>query len=223
MSVRGVLAPIIVRSEGDVFVIVAGERRYRAAKLAGIDTIPARIYQLTDNESAEITLTENVGREDLNPIDLAHGFQDLMNRLGITGKELARRVGVDATTVTRTIRLLRLPDDIRRQIASGEVSSHVAREVARIPDETTQRHVLKKARRNSLTGTQTEELVRSVVGNKRPSRPRRKDKTLSFPLEGGRTWRVLVKPKTTYAELEQDVIQLLEEIRTRRSARVSID
>ena len=215
---KGMLAPIVVRWKdgNDRFVVVAGERRFRAAKRAGLISIPAFIHQLTDDEAAEICLTENVSREDLNPMELAQGFDDLKKRLSITYAEVAKRVGVDPSTVTRAVRLLKLPGDIQTQIASGDLSPRAGRELARLPDANTQRAVLQTAREQAMTAEQTEELVKRRVGTKRQAAV-----NTSFDTEYGKVV-IVVENDATYHHVEEALKQAIEEVRLRINNRVTL-
>lgn len=168
----GMIEPIVVRSiDADTnFELVAGERRFRAATIAKLEEIPVRIMNLSDAQVSEVQLAENLAREDLNPIDLAQAFRDVMDKTGHSAKDLAKRVGVDPTTITRTLRLLTLPTDVRETIASGQLSPAIAREVARIKDGPTQRMLLSKAQSENLSAADVAELVKEIVGTKRVSR-----------------------------------------------------
>ncbi len=123
----GVVQPILLRRVGDRFQLVAGERRWRAAKTVGLESIPAVVRDLSDREALELSLTENLLREDLNPMDVAHGLRTLQDKYGLTHEEIAGRLGVNRSTVTNTIRLLRLPSDIQEMVSRGELSGGHAR------------------------------------------------------------------------------------------------
>ncbi len=119
----GLVQPVLVRKVQERYQLVAGERRWRAAREAGLESIPAVVRELSDREALELALTENLLREDLNPMDVAHGFKALQEKYGLTHEEVAARLGVDRSTVTNTIRLLRLPAEIQEMIARGEVTA----------------------------------------------------------------------------------------------------
>jgi ParB family chromosome partitioning protein len=118
----GVVQPIVVRDAGDGYEIVAGERRWRAARLAGLRTIPAIVRSADDRELLILALAENVAREDLNPIDQARAYAVLADELDLTQTEIARRVGKSRPAVANTMRLLELPDDVLELIAAGDLS-----------------------------------------------------------------------------------------------------
>jgi len=118
----GVVQPIVVRDVGDGYEIVAGERRWRAARMAGLRTIPAIVRTADDRELLILALAENVAREDLNPIDQARAYAVLADELDLTQTEIARRVGKSRPAVANTMRLLELPDDVLDLVAGGELS-----------------------------------------------------------------------------------------------------
>lgn len=133
---HGVLAPITVR-QGDngYFQIVAGERRWRAARRAGLDTIPAMVIEADDRTMMELALIENLQREDLNPLEEAEGYQALIDQFGMTQETVAERVGKSRSAVANSLRLLSLPEEIGTMVAEGRLSSGHARAVLSIQDE----------------------------------------------------------------------------------------
>lgn len=135
-SVRasGILQPILVRRVGDKFELLAGERRWRAAQLAGLTQIPALVRAVSDDESAVIGLVENLQREDLNAIEKAQGFQLLMKRLATTQEGLAARVGLERSTVANFLRLLDLPDAVQAHVSRGTLSMGHARALLSLGD-----------------------------------------------------------------------------------------
>ena len=116
----GVVQPILVRKVGDRFQIVAGERRWRAAKLAGLERVPAVVRSLSDRDTLQLALTENMMREDLNPLDVARGMEAMIQRFAFRHEEIAQRLGVDRSTVTNTLRLLKLPEEVQDLLQEGE-------------------------------------------------------------------------------------------------------
>jgi ParB family transcriptional regulator, chromosome partitioning protein len=135
---HGVMQPIVVRRSTDRYVLIAGERRWRAASLAGLAAIPAIVREVSDKEVLELTLIENVQREDLNPIETAEAFARLANEAGLTHEQIANRTGKDRTTVTNLLRLLRLPKEIQERIETGELSPGHARALLKLPTESSQ-------------------------------------------------------------------------------------
>jgi ParB family transcriptional regulator, chromosome partitioning protein len=123
----GVIQPVVVRPHGQEFQLVVGERRWRAAKQAGLDRIPAIIRNTTDAESLELALVENILREDLNPIEEAEGYQRLLAEFGWTQEELGRRLGRDRSSIANSLRLLRLPEGIQDDLRAGRLTMGHAR------------------------------------------------------------------------------------------------
>lgn len=128
-SVRqnGILQPLLVSPRGDGFELVAGERRLRAARLAGLQTVPVFVREVAASESLKLSILENVQREDLNPMDEARGYRRLIDEFGMTQQELAERLGRSRSAVANALRLLNLPEEMQRRIESGELTSGHAR------------------------------------------------------------------------------------------------
>lgn len=115
----GVIQPVLVRRYGGSYQLIAGERRWRAARLAGLERIPAIVREATDAQSLELALVENLLREDLNPMEAAEAYQKLLAQFGWTQEELAQRIGKDRTSIANSLRLLRLPDEIQADLRAG--------------------------------------------------------------------------------------------------------
>ena len=118
----GVIQPIIVRRTGDAYELIAGERRWRSAKQAGLATIPAVVRDVTNAESLELALVENLLREDLNPIEAAEGYRQLLADFGWTQEQLGQRIGKDRSSIANALRLLRLPEPIQEDLRSGRLT-----------------------------------------------------------------------------------------------------
>src|SRR3989449_1701307 len=127
IKASGVIQPIIVRRVGGTYQLIAGERRWRAAKQAGLERIPAIVREATDAQSIELALVENLLREDLNPIEAAQAYQKLLAEFGWTQEELAQRIGKDRTSIANCLRLLRLPEEIQTDLRSGRLTMGHAR------------------------------------------------------------------------------------------------
>jgi ParB family chromosome partitioning protein len=123
----GVIQPIIVRQSGDGYQLIAGERRWRAARQAGLDRIPAIVREATDADSLELALVENLLREDLNPMEEAEAYRHLLSQFGWTQEQLAQRIGRDRTSIANALRLLRLPDEIQADLRGGRLTMGHAR------------------------------------------------------------------------------------------------
>lgn len=166
---HGLLQPILVIPiENGRFQIVHGERRYRACKLLGLETIRTEIQELTDKEILEIQIVENLQREDLNPIEEAGAFQMMVDFLGYTHGEIAEKIGKSREYVTNKLRLLNLPNDLQRGVARRNFSEGHARAVLSINNIEKQREVCRQISINKLNVRETEQLIRRLKGNNVP-------------------------------------------------------
>ncbi len=161
----GVLQPVLVRPVGDEFEIVAGERRWRAAKRAGLQSIPALVRETTDDASLEQALVENLHREDLNPLEEAAAYQQLLEDFGLTHEELAARMGKSRAAITNTLRLFQLPAGIQRLVADGQLSAGHARALLGTPDRAFQESLAKRAVAEGWSVRAVEEAVRARGGD----------------------------------------------------------
>lgn len=167
---KGVIQPLVVRQNAGIYELVAGERRFRAAKMAGLERVPIRIIEVTDDaDLLELSLIENLQRHDLNPIDLAEGYRKLHQRWGLTQEQIARRIGKERTTIANTIRLLDLPETIRESVRKREISPGHAKAILSIDSIARQSAVWKKVVSGNLSVRQTEELARAVTSESRRS------------------------------------------------------
>ena len=146
---NGVVQPIVLRRVGDRYQIVAGERRWRASQKAGLRKIPAVVREVSDEKLLELALIENIQRQELNPIEEAAAYRKLIDTLGLTQEAVAERVGKDRTVITTAMRLLRLPDDIRRKIENGQLSAGHGRALLTLEDPKMQRALAQAAIDNS--------------------------------------------------------------------------
>lgn len=163
----GVLQPVVVRPRDGGYELVAGERRLRAAKLAGLATIPAIVREGDDTESLREALIENIHREDLSPLELAAAFQELLEDLGVTQEMLAERLGYSRAHVANTIRLLSLPGDVQRLLAEDRIQAGHARALLGLPDDEARSTLALRAAAEALSVRQVEDLVRRYT--ERPS------------------------------------------------------
>jgi ParB family chromosome partitioning protein len=159
----GVLQPIVVRRLNGGYELVAGERRLRAARLAGLATVPAIIRTTDDTESLREALIENIHRQDLSALEQAAAFQELQDDLGVTQEELAERLGHSRSHVANTIRLLNLPPDVQRMLAEGSLTAGHARALLSLEDPEAQTALGLRIAAEGLSVRQTEELVRSYA------------------------------------------------------------
>lgn len=147
----GMLQPILVRPMGLTYQIVAGERRWRAARMLGLDEVPVIIRELSDEETMAIALIENLQRENLNPIEEASGYAQLMDKFDMTQDEVAKRVGRSRSAVANALRLLHLPDEIRQMVEDGELSAGHGRALLAISDEKLMHDTAVKASQGKLS------------------------------------------------------------------------
>ncbi|MEW6675877.1 MAG: ParB/RepB/Spo0J family partition protein [Nitrospirota bacterium] len=160
---RGVIQPIIVSRVGDgTFRLVTGERRWRAATIAGLKKIPAMIKDIASRDSLEIALIENIQREDLNPIETAEAFSRLMNEFNLTQEELSYKVGKDRATVANYLRLLKLPDEIKSLIYDGSLSMGHAKAILAIDGRTNQIEAARKIIKKGLSVREAEALSKRL-------------------------------------------------------------
>ena len=165
---NGIIQPLVVRPRDGRYQLVAGERRWRAARLAGITEVPVSVQDIPDDRLLEITLVENIQREDLNPIEVAHAFDRLARDLDLSHDEIARRTGKDRTSITNTLRLLKLPADIQALVAEHRLSMGHARAILGLPTEDLQRQVAEKASSQGLSVRQVERLVQKMGSARDP-------------------------------------------------------
>src|SRR5262245_23240426 len=159
----GVLQPIVVRKAGTGFELIAGERRLRAAKLAGLATVPAVIRESDDTESLREALIENIHREDLNPIELAEAFRELLDELGLRQETLAERLGMSRSHIANTIRLLQLPPDVQLLVAEGRIQAGHGRTLLSLGDADAQRTLATRIAAEDLSVREAVELVRNYL------------------------------------------------------------
>jgi ParB family chromosome partitioning protein len=163
ISANGVVQPLIVRPKQNRFELIAGERRWRAAQRAGLTRIPAIVRQVSDDKVLELALIENIQREDLNPIEEARAYKNLIDTVGLTQEVVAERVGRDRSYVTNFLRLLRLPDDIQELVQMGRLSTGHARTLLSLPDIAAQRRLARKIIERDLSVRATEQTVRQLT------------------------------------------------------------
>lgn len=156
---HGVVQPVLVAPAGEEYVLVAGERRYRAAKLAGLSTIPAVARELDRSTMLQIALIENLQREDLNPVEEASAYRQLIEQFNFTQEELAHRLGKSRSAIANTMRLLSLPAEVKEALARGEISAGQARPLLRLPEEGSQRELAQQIIREGLTARAVEKLA----------------------------------------------------------------
>ena len=226
IRIHGLIQPLTVRrlSTG-YYQIIAGERRWRAAKDAGLSEVPVVIIEADDKKVMEIGLIENLQREDLNPAEEARGYRTLMEEYGLTQEQVAQQMGKSRPAITNTLRLLALPDEVLALMEEGTLSAGHARAILGAPSPALQREAAKKVIKDQLSVRQTEALVK-VMQKGKPDKPKPAEESLSLylgelekDLAGrlGRKVKIAHKGKKGRIELEyyseQDLETLLELLR----------
>jgi ParB family chromosome partitioning protein len=209
IAVHGIIQPVVVRALADGgYQMIAGERRLRAARIAGLETVPAIVRESDDGEtSLELALIENIQRENLNPIETALAYRELIDRFGLTHEAVARQVGKSRVAVSNSLRLLDLAPDTRQAIVEGRISEGHGRALAAITIPDLQHAVLNVVLERGLSVRQTEELVR----RKREEQPSRERRPLSPDLQD------------LEAQLRGVLATRVGIVRTRRGGRLVID
>lgn len=180
VSIRehGVLQPLLVSHEPQTggYILIAGERRLRAARLAGLDTVPVMIRQTSDQQRLELALIENVQRADLTPLETAAAYHQLIEEFGLTHEEVAQRVGKSREAVTNTHRLMRLPDEVKLGLAQGMITEGHARALLGLESRPEALiDVYRLVVKNRFSVRQTEAYVKELMGGRRPQKTARKD------------------------------------------------
>ncbi|ANX00099.1 chromosome partitioning protein ParB [Thermoclostridium stercorarium subsp. leptospartum DSM 9219] len=175
---HGVVQPIIVKKQDKGYTIIAGERRWRAAKLAGLKTIPAIVKDLSSRETMEIALIENLQREDLNPIEEAEAYQKLMDEHGLTQEALSKLVGKSRAAIANSVRLLSLPDKIKDMLINEQLTPGHARALITVEDPERQIKLAEEIIEKDLSVRETEKLVNERKNEKKQKRKAAKDPTI---------------------------------------------
>lgn len=177
VSIRqsGVVQPILVRPRGDRFQIIAGERRWRAAREAGLATVPVAVREVPDTELLELALVENIQRQELTPLEEAQAFQKLQTEFHLTQEDIARRVGRERSTVANTLRLLRLPRELRELVGAGRLEAGHARALLALAGADEQVALGQEAARKGLSVREVERRVALARAPRKSTPPRRKD------------------------------------------------
>lgn len=169
---HGVIQPLIVAESGsEKYTLIAGERRLRASQLAGLETVPVIIRQATDREMLEIALIENVQRADLSPLETAEAYRHLEETFGMTHEEISKRVGKNRVSVTNTLRLLKLSAAVQEALVNRKITEGHARVLLALPTEEAQAAALDAVIDRGMSVRQTEEYVRSLLGQQKEKKP----------------------------------------------------
>ena len=176
----GVLQPIMVQKKGELYEIIAGERRWRAAKIAGLKEIPVIIREFDKQKKMEISLIENVQRSDLNPIEEARAYKQLIDEFGLKQEEIAERVSKNRATIANSLRLLKLEPRIQELLIQGIISNGHARALLAIEDMEQQYAAAELIVKNGLSVREVEKLVKSLLKPAKEKQPKKEEKDLSF-------------------------------------------
>ncbi|MEM9410822.1 MAG: ParB/RepB/Spo0J family partition protein [Planctomycetota bacterium] len=219
LNSNGLVQPIVVRWDQSKkkYVIIAGERRFRAAQLSGWKEIKCDVKadDISDGEIAELQLTENISRKDLNPIEKAKAFTDVINKNGYTARDLAKKVGVNESTISRYVRLLYLSDDVQQKVASGIIPPSIAREAARLKGEAKQHEFIDKMMSGNFSTVDAHKVASGRKIKKRRTKRTAKSSTL-FETDYGTVaieFRQVEKP--TYDHALEMLSQAIDEVELR--------
>ena len=174
IKTNGVIQPLIVRESGTGYELVAGERRWRASRLAGLRKVPCIVRNFDDRQNAIVAIIENMQREDLNPIEEAKGLRSMTEKYGFTQEQVSASLGRSRTYIANSIRLLKLPEEIQEYVSSGQMSAAHGRTIINIPDRARQKEVADKIIRNDLSVRATEKLAEKIKDELKPERKKRK-------------------------------------------------
>ena len=222
----GVLQPILVRRVDGKYQLIAGERRLRAARMAGLQAVPAVIRDLDDRETLELAVTENVMREDLNPIEVAHAYDSLQERFQLSHEEIAARIGINRSTVSNTLRLLGLPEQIQNMVANGDVSAGHARALLGLQSADRQNELAQLIAKRGLSVRQVESIVASAQSAPEAQKVARKvdpnTRAAALEMERSLGTRVRIVGSENRGKIEisyfsGDDLQRLYELLTRRN------
>ena len=189
---HGIIQPLILRKEGKGYEIIAGERRFRAAQMVGLKEVPAIVRNYTEKERNEIALIENIQRENLNPIEEALAYEELIKKYGLKQEELAVSVSKSRTAITNRMRLLNLPKNVQTFVIEGKLSEGHARAILSTPTKEAQEKLAKLVIDRKLSVRQTEELAKKTSPNKKPATKKKVDENAEI-----------------YAKLEDDLREAL--------------
>jgi ParB family chromosome partitioning protein len=162
---NGVVQPIVVRRKGGIYQIITGERRWRASQRAGLQKIPAVVKEVSDEKLLELALIENIQRQELNPIEEARAYKNLVEKLGLTQEIVAERVGKNRTVITTALRLLKLPKDIQELVEEEKISAGHGRALLMVSEIDTQRQLTKSIIEMSLSVRETEKAIKRLNRN----------------------------------------------------------
>lgn len=170
ISRDGIIQPLVVRRVGGRYELVAGERRLRAAKIAGLEKVPVVVQSIADERMLEVALIENIQREDLNPMELAVAFNRMANELNLNHEEIGSRTGKDRATITNSIRLLQLPSELQEMVAKRDLTSGHARAILKLQDQSEQKELAHRIVKEGWTVRQAEAYTPSAIKTQRAAK-----------------------------------------------------
>lgn len=165
---HGLIQPLIVTQSGDQYTLIAGERRWRASQQAGLSEVPVIVKEATPQEMLELAIIENIQRADLNPLEEAYAYQQLIDEFGLIQEEVAKRVGKGRSTVANLVRLLNLPPNIQQAVSDGEISGAHGRALLPLPTPEAQTAAMNQIIKHDLNVRQTEALVKKLLAEQKP-------------------------------------------------------
>jgi ParB family chromosome partitioning protein len=168
ISEQGLVQPLVVTEAEGRYQLLVGERRWRAAQLAGLEVVPVVVREVTPQQMLELALVENIQREDLNPLETASAYQQLSEEFGMTQQQIAAKVGKNRVTVANTLRLLKLPDEVKNSLLKGQITEGHARALLRLESAKAQLEALHTIVQGDLNVRQAEQLIRRMVEKPRP-------------------------------------------------------
>lgn len=173
IQVQGIIQPVLVRKDGEGYLLIAGERRWRAAQLAGLKEIPALVREVSESQAFELALVENLQRADLNPIEEAEGYRRLIEEFKLSQEQVSQKVGKDRSTVANALRLLGLPDEVKGMVADGSISMGHARALLGVPRIPEMVELARRIGEKKLSVREAERLVKVQKGQEgaEPKKP----------------------------------------------------
>lgn len=220
---RGIIQPILAEDRGDgSYVIIAGERRFRAARLAGLDLVPVISQEFTKEEKLEIALIENIQREDLNPIDEARAIQNALDLSGVTQEQLAKRLGKSRSAVANSVRLLRLNTEMQDALAVGRLTAGHARQLIAVDSEERRAELFRSILDESLTVRDTEAIVRAILDRDQAGDDGKDSQVVMAEIEQSVELPPAVSAKGSTSELSVELQNIQNILMERFGTRVTI-
>lgn len=219
---KGIIQPILVSRAKDGFQLIAGERRWRAAQKAGLDKIPAWIRDASPAEALELALIENIQRKDLNPIEEASAYQEMIQEFNLKQEALSKRIGKDRSTIANLLRLLKLPAIIQQDLIDGQLTAGHARVLVSIESQLVQKEIRDLTIKKSLSVRQIEALVKKTLARKKPESPKKEKgyyiESLAKDLQKSLGTKVAIKRKGEKGRIiiefysDEELVRLIDQL-----------